>query len=553
MPSHSVPNSGETDGSRRRSTPRIVLVGASWLALLTCAVGEAATARASRRESEEMAKMRQKAKRRRRRIIYNNDSCDVMVAGANTPDGFLSKRMKPTLNTQVDSVFYCTGATTMFTHRPKVGEAYGKYVTDKSQGMARFARDNLKALAEAGTDPLELAIKFCKETDLEVFFTHRINDIHDSFLDWELTTWKREHPEYLMGKPEDRQKYPNTDPRCRWSALDFEIQAVRHYLIAIIDDVLTRYDVDGIEIDYFRSPMFFRPNLTFQAATAAQVEILTGFQRRVRERAYEHGNRRGRSILVAARVPMTRKTCLHVGIDIERWLKDDLLDVLTTGGGYVPFTMPTRELVELGHAHEVPVYPTISASGMKGHNTFEAWRAAAANAWHAGADGMYLFNTFPRKPKHPHFAELGDPEALARMDKVFMIDDRPMLSGGLVQGVTQSQILPVELDWGGKAREVTLPVGEDIAAAGKAERLALAQLRIRLERKRVEDMVDVRLNGNPIEATEEDTKSGWVTYATDPSQYRHGDNTLSFRVAGRGAPEAKPIVVKSVELRVDYK
>jgi len=498
-------------------------------------------------ESSQLAAQRQKMKHRGRRLIYNNDSGDIYAGGASTPDGFLAVRMKHTLNTQVDSVFYCTGATTMFSHQARVGEVYGKYVT-----KGNLAK-NIQGLNAAGTDALELAIKFCHENSLEVFFTHRINDIHDSFLDWELTTWKREHPEYLMGKPEDRQKYPNTDPRCRWSALDFEIQAVRDYLIAIIDDVLARYDVDGIEIDYFRSPMFFRPNLTFQAVTAKQVEILTGFQRRVREKAYEHGNRRGRPILVAARVPMTRKTCRHVGIDIERWLKDGLLDVLTTGGGYVPFTMPTRELVELGHAHDVPVYPTISASGMKGHNTFEAWRGAAANAWHAGADGVYLFNTFPRKPKHPHFTELGDPEALARVDKVFMIDDRPMLSGGLVQGVTQSQILPVELDWGGKAHEVTLPVGEDVAAAGREGRLALAQLRIRLEGKRPEGKVDVLLNGNPVEPTEKDTKSGWATYATDPSQYRHGDNTLSFRVAARGAPEAKPIVVKSVELRVDYK
>ena len=505
------------------------------------------------RESSAMRRTRREMKWRHRRVIYNNDSGDVYAEGANTPEGFLAVRMKPVLDTQVDSVFYCTGATTMFSHQAKVGEVYGKHLPEGITGFPAHVKGNIRALAELGTDALELAIKFCKENDLEVFFTHRINDIHDSFLDWELTTWKREHPEYLMGQKEDMQKYDVSDPRKRWSALDFELQEVRDYLIAIIDDVLSRYDVDGIEIDYFRSPCFFRSTMVFEPATPEQVAILTGFQRRVREKAYEHGNRRGRPILVAARVPMTKKASLHVGIDIERWLKDDLLDVLTTGGGYVPFTMPTRELVELGHAYKVPVYPTISASGMRSHSAIEGWRGAAANAWHAGADGMYLFNTFPRKPGHPHFTELGDPEALARMKKVFIIDNRPVVSGGLVQGIAQSQILPVELDSVGKVREVTLPVGEDVAAAAKDKRLALAQLRIGLEGKGPQDKVDVRLNGNAIEASEEDATSGWATYATDPSQYRHGDNTLSFRVVGRGDPKAKPIIVKAVELSVNYK
>ena len=526
----------------------------AWLCLCLAgilAVGGGCTAPA--RERAAMRQVRHEMKWRKRRIIYNNDSGDIYPAAAKTPDGFLSVRMKPVLDTQVDSVFYCTGATTMFSHLTKVGEVYGKQIPEGTEGFPAHIKGNIQALAELGTDALALAVKFCHENDLEVFFTHRINDIHDSFLDWELTTWKREHPEYLMGKPADLEKYPVSDPRKRWTALDFEIQEVRDYLIAIIDDVLARYDVDGIEIDYFRSPCFFRTTMVFQPATPEQVEILAGFQRRVREKAYEHGNRRGRPILVAARVPMTTKTCLHVGIDIERWLRDGLLDVLTTGGGYVPFTMPTRELVELGHAHDVPVYPTISNSGMKGHGTDEHWRGAAANAWHAGADGVYLFNTFPGKPKHPHFTELGDPDALAKLNKLFVMDNNPVLSGGLVQGITQSQILPVKLDSAGKAREVTLPVGEDVAAAAKEQRLALASLRIQFEGKAPTDKVEVRLNGAVIKAAEEDAKSGWVTYAADPSQYRHGDNSLSFRVTESGGPEANPIVVKSVELRVNYK
>ena len=525
-------------------------------------------------ESESFVKQRAQMKHRRRRIIYNNDGGDSFgagdtspdgrellndpdsfSAGCNTPDGFLAVRMKAVLDTQVESVFYCTGATTIFTHQAKVGEVYGEHFTEDSGDFPRLCElppdiiGNMRALAEIGTDVLALVVKFCHENDLEVFWTHRINDIHDTMLDWELSTWKRDHPEYLMGTPADWEKYPTSDPRNRWSALDFEIPEVLDYLIAIIDDVLERYDVDGIEIDYFRHAMFFRPNRTFQPATPEQVEILTGFQRRVRESAYAHGNRRGRPILVAARVPMTKGTCRHVGIDIERWLKENLLDVLTTGLGVVPFTMPTKEMVELGHAYDVPVYPACSASGMKiPHHTDEHWRGAAANAWHAGADGVYLFNTFPTTPHHPHFTELGDAEALARMNKVFVIDNKYALSGEFVMAVTQSQTLPVELDSSGQVRQVNLPVGDDVAAAGRLKDLTL---RVQFAETTPQDMVELRLNDRVVKPTIRGPE--WFTYFPKPDQFRQGDNALSFRVLERGDAKAKPIVVTSVELRVNYK
>ena len=512
-------------------------------------------------KSAALAAQRKEMKSRRRRIIYNNDGGDIFAAGANTPDSFLAVRMKPTLDTQVDSVFYCTGATTMFTHRANVGETYGKYVTDKSSPIVRHTRDNLKALAELGTDPLELAVKFCHENNLEVFFAHRINDIHDCFEDWELSTWKREHPEYLMGKPEDWQKYDESDPRRRWAALDFEIPEVRDYLLAIIDDVLERYDVDGIEIDYFRNSMFFRPNLAFQPATPAQVEILAGFQRRIRAKAYEHGNRRGRPILVAARVPITVRKGLYIGIDTERWLEEDLVDVLVIGLGCFPFTNPVRELAELAHVHDVPAYPSIAGSGRTEQRTIEHWRGAAANFWHAGADGVYLFNTFPRTPQHPHFTELGDPGKLARTNKIFAVDHGPVEDGGVAHALEQSQVLPKELDLSGKSREVVLPVGDDVAAAvplGGKGHLALSTLRVqygrypRFEDKAAGDPVEVRLNGDVLKLAEEDEEYAWVTYAADPSQIRQGDNVLTFRVMNV-SETASPIVVKSVELRVNYK
>ena len=517
---------------------------------------EAAEPAASPGESAEMARMRKKAKERRRRLIYNNDGNDMSGQIHENPESFLAQRIIPALNTQVDSIFYCTGGTTHYDHDTKVGETsesmHERMNFKDPYSVNRHA--NMRMLRRAGVDSLSLVTKRGHEAGVEVVWTHRINDIHDSFTDCLLTHWKREHPQYMMGTPDDLKRYDISHPRYMWSTLDFEIPEVLEYLYRITEDVCQRYDVDGIEIDYFRHPLFFRPNLDYKPATPAQVEIMTGFQRRIREMAYREGNRRGRPILVATHVPMSKQTCLHVGIDLERWLRDDLLDVLVAGSGYQPLSMPTKKIAELGHAHGVPVYMNISNSGMEQWGgRIEAWRAAASNVWQAGADGIHLFNWFPGDPNDPVFTTLGDPQTLAGLDKVFGIDNIKEYFGCLEQGVVQSQTLPVEFGRSGKPREVNLPLGDDIAAAAKAGNLKKATLRVQYVSRTSDDKVELYLNGNIVEPESEDTKEGWVTYRPEPRQYLLGDNAVSFRLTAARPGRKVPVSVRSIELDVDYR
>ena len=511
-----------------------------------------ADASASLRESAEMARMRREAKGRRRRLIYNNDGNDMSRKRHANPEEFLAQRIIPALGTQVDSIFYCTGGTTLYDHDTNVADTshdlHEQMNFKDPQPVTRHA--NMRMLRKAGVDSLSLVTKRVHEAGLEVFWTHRINDIHDSFTDWLLSNWKRKHPQYMMGTPDDMKRYKISHPRYMWSTMDFEKPEVLDYLYRITEEVCQRYDIDGIEIDYFRHPLFFRPNLEYKPATPAQVEIMTGFQRRIRDMAYREGSRRGRPLLVAAHVPMSREACLHVGIDLERWLRDDLLDVLVIGSGYQPMSMPSGDLVELGHAHDVPVYPNISNSGMEqwGHRS-EAWRGAAANVWQAGADGIILFNWFPGDPNDPFFVTLGDPKTLAGLDKVFGIDNTKEFFGCLEQGVVQSQILPVELDPAGKPREVNLPIGDDLAAGN----LETVTLRVQFVSRSPDDEVEVVLNGEVVAPESEISKDGWVTYRPDLGLYRPGDNRLSFRVTASDSPGEKQISVQSVELEVDYK
>lgn len=283
--------------------------------------------------------------------------------------------------------------------------------------------------------------------------------------------------------------------------------------------------------------------------------------------AYREGNRRGRPILVAVRVPMTVEKCRHIGIDIERWLKEDLLDVLITGGGYVPFTMPTSQLVELGHAHDVPVYPTISWSGLNRpsdssgflgrfawHRT-QAWRGAAANALDAGADGIYIFNHFPNEPKDPVFITVGDRKTLAGLNKLFIVDNIPI---NLRQAVVKSHILPVKLDPEGKPQEIILPIAGDdfreVAKTGYRTKPRFTRLYVRCSSLTKEDKLGLRLNGTEVKPDEVDYKKGWVIYKPQQELYRSGDNKLEFYVTSTSTAGAKKsIAVENVEVEVWYK
>jgi len=526
-------------------------------------VSQAGSQTSATEESKEMAKLRQAAKHRQRRIIYNNDGADMYGRRIRSVEDFLGFWTEQVLGTQVDSIFYCTGVTTVYSHDTEIAERYDDLVDaikDTSEGSAYF-RNNMPLLRKAGVDSLKATIRRAHEAGLEVFWTHRINDTHDSSPECErlLSQWKRKHPEYMLGVPEDTKKYPSSSTKYWWSALDFEQPEVRDYLYRITEEVGRRYDVDGIEIDYWRYPVFFRPNMDGQPATSSQLDILTEFQRSIRQMAVREGAKRGRPILIAARVPMSVDACRNVGIDIERWLKEDLLDVMSLGNGEAWPNIPAGAIMELGHEYDVPVYPCIKYSGY-GINHLRTWRAAAANAWRAGADGVYFFNIAPynfRDPDEftPQFKELGDPAKLMALDKWFSATAPyagKRYSGycPMAEVLPSSMALPATLSADGQPTVVNLQIGDDIAAEA-----ARNLVRVRLIPSTLDllDAVETRLNGKLLTAKEKDGSGGWTFFSPKSSWYRVGENEFSFRMVDGSEVESSPVQVVAVDVLVRYK
>ena len=126
------------------------------------------------------------------------------------------------------------------------------------------------------------------------------------------------------------------------------------------------YDVDRIFLDFFRHCVLFKAAWGDPLGDRER-DALTELVTRTRERLRQLGAIRGRPILLAVRVPDSIEYCQAIGIDLERWLADGLVDMIVPGG-YFRLSR-WEDSVELGRQYGVPVYPSLDESRVEGVGT----------------------------------------------------------------------------------------------------------------------------------------------------------------------------------------
>lgn len=353
---------------------------------------------------------RKKARRRLRRVIMNNDGNDMSVSGNPnvTVDQFLEKRTKALVSSHVDSIFYCDGINNVYSHLSEITEL----PLDNEKAM-----NLIQVFKAQGTDTLTEMVKFCKQNNKEIFWSMRMNDNHDATRPQLLSKFKKTHPEYLVGK----QGVQMPQMSNKWSALDYGVPEVRAQVERTIEDVVTRYNIDGIELDFCRHPALFKAQFSANDVTQEECDMLTTMIRNIRAICDKAAIKRGRVILIGVRVPDSLGFCKAIGIDLETWLKDELLDLMT-GADYFKLE-PWENWVALGRKYNVPAYAGLEQRRMVNEKThpekesaIEIWRGEAYMAWKAGVNGIYTFNRF--NPKDQLFWEIGDTLRLQKLERI---------------------------------------------------------------------------------------------------------------------------------------
>ncbi len=521
--------------------------------LLLCCTAGSVTATEFSNDTGWEARRRQ-ALDRPRHVIYNNDGDDATWYPNNlpvTPENFLARRLRTMENSQVESMFYVTQISfTTTTYDSKIG----KIMSRNTQTDANDAA-NARLLAQ-GADPFRLAVDYCKTNGKEIFASFRMNDIHDSWWApgetrrwvWLFPEFKRQHPELLFGTQGKRPPYG------AWSAVDYEAPLVRETFIKLVREVCENYEMDGIEFDFFRWPHLFKSVAWGAEATDAQRDLLTDTFRQIREIAEAAGRRRGRPILLAVRVPDSVDYCRGIGIDLERWMSEKLIDIMV-GGGNMQLA-PWEESVELCHRYGLKFYPSLDMpqfdepSSVLYRDAFKVWHARQAAALAAGVDGLYYFNVFT--DQRVKQLMLGSPESIRYQDKRYFITnvliDTPnkfLANGERYNRLPRlSYLEPLKLQ-PGERRRFELAFGDDLAALA-AEGKAPAVTAILRGTVGAESRLTITINGKAL--TETGTGRDCRFYQVPADALKPGRNTVEFSADGGRAAVPDQLIVSGTEL-----
>lgn len=367
--------------------------------------------------------------RNKRRFIYNSDGNNMYIYKdyPMSPEDVYTY-VDELVGTQITTLFLSPNFGMPVTYPTEVGDFIGEHaspelaaaiVADAPPRSTERGIMNMRGMLEATHDPFGIVLDRAKAQGLETFVTWRLNEVHaveqeDSLI---FSRFWKEHPEWRIGKAGDALPPIyldilgiNTHPIvASWlpGGLNFAIPAVRAHRLAQLRECLERFNMDGLELDFQRFPMYFKPG-----EEAQHIQTMTQFVRDVRALTTEIGKKRGRPIELCARIMARPEQNLAIGLDPVTWANEGLLDfVIVSHYLRNDYPLPIEDYRAL-LPEGMPIYASLEYA-----TRMEAYRHMARQVWEAGADGTYLFNFFAsrensKEPLNELFHEIGDPDTI---------------------------------------------------------------------------------------------------------------------------------------------
>ena len=400
------------------------------------------------------------------RMMFNDDGWILGAYGPPlTPDVMRDMMIAPYVGSPVDVFLWSIGGHEVYDFETEVGERCGEGRDDLDEKEQR-KRTNLNGLIEDHGGPVTLIARLCHDAGLRFFPSVRMNEhygMEESSPNY--GRLRREHPELCIGKPGEQIPHGCLEWGIR-TGLDYSTDGAREHMLRIVFELIERFDIDGIELDFMRHPAFFRIEEAY-----AQRYLMTDLVRQVRHKVETEGAVKGRELSLAVRVPPTLGDCARIGLDVAEWVRQGLVDLLIAGGGFIPFTMPIRSFVEAAQGTPCRVYGCFE--GLRPLLDEDAMQALAARYWEAGVDGLYFFNYYsmPAAWRRDFLGQLADPAALARADKQYQLDTG-ILNPDTQLGYSFANAIPrVQLPArllptpGGRGLVLTIDIADDLDAA----------------------------------------------------------------------------------------
>lgn len=454
-----------------------------------------------------------------KRLLFCNDARHYHLYCFEPPISLEDARLPvdEIAGTGVDTLVYGFGAGPATFHLTEVGEVFASHI-EKFKDMpgvhrgtlpAWRAYENIRSLEKRGVDLLKLLADAAHEKGLRIYGsvrqTHQVSpkDV-DNYFNWQ---FKIDHPEWCL---RGRGKH----------AFDFKHPEVRAERFVLAEEAVTRYDLDGLEIDWCYWPIFFEDDEIERNA-----DLLTEHMRNHRRMVDRVSERKGRSIEFGARVLPTLEGNRAAGMNVDNWLAEDLLDFVVPNyyiDEHLDADFPFEWLAALASSTRCSVFPAMQRQigrPQVGEDepvgeeiaVAEHYYAGAAAYWQKGADGIYIpwFNWPIRDPDRRILTEIRDPDIVADRPKHYVV--RGMNDGAEACGYTAQ--LPLNLINGEE------PPGQTVRIyVAEGPNSVDPKLRIRLRYTTIHDSISVSVNGRLID---------WDSCQREPRNYTPTEGPIS--------------------------
>jgi hypothetical protein len=271
-------------------------------------------------------------------------------------------------------------------------------------------------LVEAGFDLYGFMVKRLKEAGIRVLANIRMNDHHGRPAYW--TPWEREHVAWSLGEDTGARDWKSIGALRH---MDYAIEGVRSYRLSIIEEIVERYDIDGIQLDFGRTAPFV------SEPKQENGQFMTEFIQNVRLLLDKSGPDETNKIL-GTLLPWDIDYCHAEGLEVNRWVRKGLVNYLSPGEWYyADWNIPQQAWVDLTKGTDCKFYP-FTPGNVSSYQDFEQGepsqlgdnrlldgpkiRAISDNYVNQGLDGFafYNFYTFDFGHYYPELRTWVNPE-----------------------------------------------------------------------------------------------------------------------------------------------
>jgi len=539
--------------------------------------------------SENMMKSRRK-NTKSPPIICTDDAWFFIATDPPLTIDTLRKKLIP-MYANTPSAFWSTfGDHEVYHHETKIGEIFGEGYDPNTIKPTHSIHSeypppriiaNRKHLMDTTDGPLSSLITVCREANMEFFPRVRMNShyvmdyFHASY-----GNFRRKNPELLIGRPNETIPEGTIEHGIR-TGLNYAFLPVREYMYSIITEFFERFDIDGLELDFMRHPAFFRTEEAFRNAY-----LMTDLIRAIRKKIKEVESERNQKIRLAVRVPPTLEDSRRVGLDIETWISEELVDVVIVGGGFIPFDTPVKDFVDIASKYNIQVYGCIE--GLR-HIDEKHIRALASLYWQAGASGIYLYNffTMPTEWNERILNQISNPKNLDKLDKLYELGSTgPFIPTGghssAFRHASPSAPLPLALHPTllNNGSVLFFNITDDLKTSSSDGSLSKCILTLKFEEFPESQELNIYLNNQCIPWNSNNVnRNGWTrlirapkaertttpTYPVETHQLgisieyeikhpllKQGKNELEIRLSSN-TTQSDPIILTGVEINIAYK